>query len=340
MYMKFTRSKKVLFTNNKGGVGKTTISYNVGVKFAEMGYKTVLVDLDPQCNLSLLALGEQYAGSLFADTEKNIHTILRGVMEGGKDIDMSVRPQRIVGQGNGNLYLVRGSVQLSLFENLLSTAINQAAAGQQIGYFQTSAIDRYISQIGLDEEVDIFIIDTSPSLGLLNRIVFLGADFFVVPTMPDSFSLQGIENIGVVFEEWKRSWKNTARALAGSVESRLVLQGEGLFIGYIVNSYNQYNKQPIANHREWMLQFPKKVKEFLSLRHSKNGLVEKSWSTPLGELKDLGKIAPLCQQLGIATFNLDPKLVDGHDGTKENIDIAKQEYAALTHEIEKVLASY
>ena len=49
--MKFTRTKKVVFCNNKGGVGKTTLAFNCAVEFAKKGYKTVLVDLDPQCNL-------------------------------------------------------------------------------------------------------------------------------------------------------------------------------------------------------------------------------------------------------------------------------------------------
>ncbi|MFA5248831.1 MAG: ParA family protein [Patescibacteria group bacterium] len=55
--MKFARTKKLLFTNNKGGVGKTTLAFNCAMSFAKQGYKTVLVDLDPQCNLSRLSLG-------------------------------------------------------------------------------------------------------------------------------------------------------------------------------------------------------------------------------------------------------------------------------------------
>ena len=45
--MKFARTKKVLFTDNKGGVGKTTLAFNCAMSFAKQGYKTVLVDLDP-----------------------------------------------------------------------------------------------------------------------------------------------------------------------------------------------------------------------------------------------------------------------------------------------------
>ena len=44
--MKFARSKKLSFVNNKGGVGKSTLAYNTAVQFANKGYKTVLIDLD------------------------------------------------------------------------------------------------------------------------------------------------------------------------------------------------------------------------------------------------------------------------------------------------------
>jgi cellulose biosynthesis protein BcsQ len=48
--------QKIVFLNNKGGVGKTTLSFNVACKMADMGHKVLLVDADPQCNLTLLAL--------------------------------------------------------------------------------------------------------------------------------------------------------------------------------------------------------------------------------------------------------------------------------------------
>ena len=203
--MKFTRSKKLLFANNKGGVGKTTLAFNTAVSFAEQGYKTVLVDLDPQCNLSRLALGDnQFADTLFSSTYKDIFDVLRGVVQGGADIDLTV-PFIPVSEGKGNLFLLKGSVDLSLYENILVSAYGQAAAGQQLGYFQISAIDRYLREKALNEEVDIFVIDSSPSLSLLNQVIFLGVDYFVVPMMPDAFSVQGIENLGTILEKWKQN---------------------------------------------------------------------------------------------------------------------------------------
>src|SRR3990167_7277093 len=318
--MKFTRTKKLLFANNKGGVGKTTLAFNCAMSFAKQGYKTVLVDLDPQCNLSRLALcDQQFTNTLFSSTYKDVYDVLKGIILGGSDVDMSV-PMIPVSNSGGNLSLLKGSVNLSLYENLLVSAYGQAASGQRLGYFQTSAIDRFLRGKGLQEEVDIFVIDTSPSLSLLNQIIFLGSDYFVVPMMPDAFSVQGIENLGSIFEKWKTNWKITGKALSGNTESKFVLSGDGIFIGYIVNSYNVYGKQPIKDHRHLIEELPKKVKQFLSEKHGRNGLVEKSWKEPLAEIQDYGRIPAMCQDLGVAIFDLDPKLIaENQEGTKNNI---------------------
>ena len=338
--MKFARSKKLLFANNKGGVGKTTLAYNTAVSFAKEGYKTVLIDLDPQCNLSRLALGHNnYTDTLFSSTYKDVSDVLKGIVQGGADINFSV--PFISSPSVSNLSLLKGSVNLSQYENLLIAAYGQAAAGQQLGYFQTSAIDRFLREKGLNEEVDIFIIDTSPSLGLLNQIIFLGSDYFVVPMMPDAFSVQGIENLGSMFEKWKQNWKVTGKALSGSTENKFVLSGDGLFIGYVVNSYNVYGKQPIKDHRRWIDEIPQKVKQFLSEKHGRNGLVEKSWSTPLAVIQDYGRIPAKCQEIGVAIFDLDPNLVEEIQvGTKENIEKSKEEFGYLSKAILQILAAY
>ncbi len=339
--MKFPRTKKVLFANNKGGVGKTTLAFNCAMSFAKQGYKTILVDLDPQCNLSRLSLGDNYyEKTLFSSKEKDIFDVLKGVVEGGSDIDLDV-PFIPISNSSNNLSLLKGSVNLSLYENLLVTAYGQAAAGQQLGYFQTSAIDRFLREKGLSDEIDIFIIDTSPSLSLLNQIIFLGADYFIVPMMPDAFSVQGVENLGVVFEKWKQNWKVTAKALSGNTESKFVLSGDGLFVGYVMNSYNVYGKQPIKDHRRWIEEIPKKVKQYLSEKHGRNGLVEESWKKSLAEIQDYGRIPAKCQEVGVAIFDLDPALIeDVHIGTKENIEKAKEEFGALGDKILKILAEY
>ncbi|MBI4653262.1 AAA family ATPase [Candidatus Kuenenbacteria bacterium] len=299
-----------------------------------------LIDLDPQCNLSRLAIGEEYyAKNLFSETEKTIYDVLRGVIEGGSDINFAIKFLPV--KADQNLFLLKGDINLSVYEGLLSTAYGQAASGQPIGYFQTSAIDRFLREKGLSEQIDIFIIDTSPSLGLLNQMILLGADYFIVPMMPDAFSVQGIENLGIMYEKWKIQWRNSAKALAGNIETKFVLQADPLFTGYIVNFYNVYGKQLIADHRAWMEKIPDKVRTYLSEKHYRNGLVQESWKKPLNIIQDYGRIPSKCQELGVAIFDLNPALIaDNQLGTKENIEKSKEEFTNLSNNILKIISVY
>lgn len=338
--MQFPRTKQLVFTNNKGGVGKTTLAFNTAVKFAEMGYKTVLVDLDPQCNLTRLALGgDWFEDNLFSSQRRDISDVLKGVVEGGGDIDISIKPT------STNYYptigIVPGSPDIVQFENLLITAIGQAAGGQRIGYFTTSAIDRYLRQLGLTEEVDIFVIDTSPTFGLLNRAILLGTDYFVVPLMPDAFSVQGIQNLGNIYADWKEQWKITARALAGKIESGLVLGGEGLFIGYIVNSYNVYAERPIKKQAQFIDLIPQQIKEHLSDKHSRNGLVAKSHAAPLQIIQDYGQLPSISHEKLTAIFDIPINEVNKlPQGTQDNYEKSKTEFTSLAENIIAVLQTY
>jgi len=336
--MIFPRSKKLVFFNNKGGVGKTTLAFNTAVKFAKKGYKTALIDLDPQCNLTRLALGEKYYDEV--PEAKTIYDVLKGVINGGADVDRNIDFEKIVG-AEENLFLLRGDMRLSEYENILSTGYNAAAAGQQIGYFQTSAINRFLKYRGMSDGVDIFVIDTSPTLGLLNRVILLGCDYFAVPLMPDALSLQGIESLGTVFSDWKENWRNTGRALSGNIESQYVLDGDGLFIGYILNSYNVYGKKPIKDHQRWITQVPEKVSEYLSQRHCRNGLVAKSAEGSLQDIQDYGRLPAITHESGIAIFDIDPEKENiSQYGTRENIKKAEEEFEGLANAILEVLGKY
>ena len=332
--MKFTRSKKLVFLNNKWGVGKTTIAYNTAVKFAEQWYKTVLVDLDTQCNLSKLALWETFEQSLFSSEETNIFWVLKWIIEWGADINLQIKPIQIW----ENLSLLPGSLKLSRYENLLITAYNQAAAGEQIWYFQTSAISRYLTKLWLEDEIDLFIIDCSPNLGLLNRLILLWSDCFVVPLMPDAFSLQGVENLWITLEERKRNWKNTWKALASTIPNEQVLNWEGIFIGYIINSYNQYAQRPIKSHSERIEKIPQAVKKYISERHSKNWLVEKSWKEPLVHIKDYWELSADSHRVNKAIFDLIPwQDFQRVEGTMENWELSKEQFSQLYEKIREIL---
>lgn len=335
--MKFIRTKKLVFLNNKWWVGKTTIAYNTAIKFAQKWYKTVLIDLDPQCNLSRLALSENFDMSLFWWNNNNIYWVLKSIIEWGWDINTSIIFQEI----RENLSILPWSLKLSWYQDLLITAYNQASWWQEIWYFQTSALQRFLQEKWLDEQIDIFIIDVSPSLDLLNRIILLGADYFITPLNPDAFSLQWIENLWNTLETWKKNWQNTWKALARWIANDKVLNGEWLFIWYIVNSYNQYNKQAIKSHSEWVSKIPESVKKYLSEKHCKNWLVEKSWKKSLANLKDFWELPTDWQIKSKAIFELTPWLdFKSVKWTNENLDLSKEQFEELFQNIVNILEKY
>ncbi len=339
--MKFSRPKKVVFCNNKGGVGKTTLVFNVGVELSKKGYKVALVDLDPQCNLTLQTLGHTFYGNnLFNTTSKTIYDVLKPKIEGSGDLDLTIKPTHV----RDNLYILPGSINLSLYENLLLSGYNDAAAGNIRGYSDTSAIDRFLNEIGASEKFDIFLIDTSPSLGVLNRIIFLGAEYFAVPLTPDSYSVQGIQNLGGVFEGWKKQWKNTARAasVAGGTPSNLVLSGDSLFIGYIINSFNVYAERALRRQDDWLTKIPGEVKTHLSEKHGRNGLVEKSWKAPLGKLQDIGQLTAISMEnnLGVQEFEVGKIKELNLKGTKELQQKAIVSLGDMSDKLVNILEAY
>ena len=335
--MKFPISKKILFTNNKGGVGKTTLSYNCANELAERGYKVCLVDLDPQSNLTRLALGEQFYNQKQGET---IYNILQGIIEGGSDINLKIKPTMV--NTKNNLYIIPGDLRLSVFENSLISSISEARMGNVRGFLHSSSISRYIDEIGLSDKFDVFICDTGPSLGLLNNIIFLTCDYFVVPMMPDSFNVQGIENLGTVFKLWKDSWDMTKRlAQQQKISSEKILNGDALFLGYVINSYNIRNGLPIKDQQKWMNAIPENVKKNLSEKHCKNGLVELSWKNSIGKLKDLGKISPLSQIKSKPIKDIGRKDVgDKHFGTMNSLKKGQEELIVIINELEKRLIKY
>ncbi len=336
----FTRTKKLVFVNNKGGVGKTTLAYNTAVKFAEKGLKTVLIDLDPQCNLSALAMGKEFLmQNLFTESNENIFGVVEPIIRGTGLSNNSINFTAL----SKNLSILPGSLQLSQYENSLISSWGEAAQGNERGFNQTSAIDRFLNKKGLEENIDIFIIDTSPSLGLLNRIIFLGSDYFITPMMPDQFSLQGIENLGTTFKEWKENWRVTAKVLGKSkgISSDKILDGDGLFIGYVVNSYNQYAKQPIIANKQWIEKIPIFVKKYLSENHGRNGLVQQSYEKAIATIKDFGQFSPISQQKNKAVFNLEPiKDFKNVKGALNNLEQAKADFNELSENIYKILKDY
>ena len=151
--------------NQKGGVGKTTSTINLGAALAEYGRKVLLVDLDPQGALSA-GLGVPHY-----DLTHTVHNLLVEPRVGIDDVLIHTRVD--------GLDLVPSNIDLSAAEIQL---VNEVGREQSLARALHPVLDRY----------DYVLIDCQPSLGLLTVNALACSDGVVIPTECEFFSLRGL----------------------------------------------------------------------------------------------------------------------------------------------------
>ena len=155
----------IAMCNQKGGVGKTTSTINMGAALAEFGRKVLLVDLDPQGALSA-GLGISHE-----ELDVTVHNLL---VDNSSSIFDAILPS-----GVENLDLVPANIDLSAAEIKL---VNEVGREQ--------ALARALRPVMKD--YDFIIIDCQPSLGLLTVNALSCADSVMIPVESEYFSLRGL----------------------------------------------------------------------------------------------------------------------------------------------------
>jgi cellulose biosynthesis protein BcsQ len=247
--------KTIAMFNNKGGVGKTTLTCNIASYFAKVKQKRVLVvDCDPQCNATQLIMGQDYSISLYWDgaTKEKVSTIrdvLRPIEDGDASIDKDIRP--ILGSRNRfGVDVIAGHPGFSIVEDRLGQAWHDLLGGDIGGIRKTNWNTELIRSLAA--KYDYVFYDLGPSLGSINRSVLVGCSYFLTPMGTDIFSILGIKNIA----SWIKQWLDLYRVGMNHCESRtpgrlgdfnireLPVISKG-FIGYTIQQYITKSKQGV-----------------------------------------------------------------------------------------------
>jgi len=157
--------KIIAFANQKGGVGKTTSAVNIGGYLAELGNKVLLIDFDPQGNLS---------SSVGAEREKpGIYELIN---------ERAVASETIQETTVRGLYVVPSDINL--------TGANVELIGaERREFFLKTALE------GLEDSWDYVLIDSPPSLGLLTLNVLVAADKVFIPLQCEYFAMEGVSQL-------------------------------------------------------------------------------------------------------------------------------------------------
>jgi chromosome partitioning protein len=179
------KAKIIALLNQKGGVGKTTMAYNVAHALNQKGHKVLCIDMDPQFNFSSL-FGFEPSEDTFC-----IHQLLINSIKELRPLHSGALLSEIIIKTTKGIDLIPASQDLSGFE--LSVA--GISSPRQL------ILKRFIEKNSLDERYDYIIIDGPPTLGLLVVNILCAIDGVLFPFIPDAFSEQGLRNIQNVLED-------------------------------------------------------------------------------------------------------------------------------------------
>ena len=156
--------KRLTIYNHKGGVGKTTLTVNIAFALAELGKSVLLIDSDPQCNLTSYLLSDEVVDSLLNKSGtpdgETIWSALKPKLEGTGET-VVVEPQKI---GN-RLSLLPGDIRLSEYEEFLGEAWTDSFKRRIGGLTATTSISDLVKSLSKKTRYDFVFYDTGPNIG-------------------------------------------------------------------------------------------------------------------------------------------------------------------------------
>ena len=206
-------TKVIAIANQKGGVGKTSTTVNLGAGLVRQGYDVLLIDLDSQANLTM-ALGYQNPD----DMEFTVSNVLHKAVQ-----EEQIDPTEGILTTPEGIDLMPSNIQLSGYEISL---INE--------YGREVMLKQYIDAVRLN--YDYILIDCAPSLSVLTVNALVAADSVLIPTQPQYFSTAGLQ---MFYETISRIRKKLNPSL--SIEGVLVT---------MMNNRPNFTKDLVAQLRE------------------------------------------------------------------------------------------
>lgn len=336
-------TKIVVLFNHKGGVSKTTNTYHVGWKLTQLGKRVLLVDGDPQCNLTSLLLGDRF-DDYYTDTataQKNIKDAVKMAFEG--------KPRPITAidcyspQDNPNLFIIPGHMDLSEFDPALSLALNSNNAITTLQNLPGS----FYELIRLCSEryaIDYVLIDMNPGLSAINQTFFMISDGFIVPTNPDPFSVMALKTLKSVLPRWKK-W--AAQSREAFIDSAYPLpEVEMKFVGEIIQRFNLRNQRAARPYQGKIQEIKDYIETELCPEFEKNNMLFDNTDLIAGgvltdhclaEISEFGALIQKANAISVPVFALTPEQLEARGTVLDNMIVSQERFNIEFERIAKVI---
>ncbi|PSU75537.1 chromosome partitioning protein [Photobacterium phosphoreum] len=244
--------------NWKGGVGKSTLSLHLAVGLMRLSKgpvrpKVLLIDLDPQCNLSYLALGvSKYIEKVYKNSQPTLKNIFDCYFE-GKSFSTSdaIIKQPIVSRPNKvwlNVDILPSHSDLVLVDLRLAREKKSGTSHQEETKFEldkVSIIRNAIKQV--EDDYDYIILDCPPNINLVTQNSFFASQHYLIPAIPDFLSTVGISMIKSEMANLNKNFNNMI-----SYSGVDIGYSDATLLGIIFNMVDEYNNMPKSTHNDTM----------------------------------------------------------------------------------------
>lgn len=327
--------------NHKGGVSKTTTAFNLGWMIARKGKKVLLVDCDPQCNLTGMVLGleDLETADAIIGTKNgkplNIREGLAPAFESRPSLIESVDCINV--PGNDNLFLMPGHIGLAEYEVTLGIA--QELSGSLVTLRNLPGSIRYLIDKTADSYgIDIVIVDMSPSLGAVNQNLLATSNLFLVPMHPDYFSTMAVKSLSGILPKWK-SWADSARQIDTMRDAEYPFPDiDPKFLGYVVQKYRPRTGVPSKAFQAWIDQLEYEIANTLiPTLESCDLMLDRSIyevagydpSLPILQMPDFNSLIARSQEHQVPIFELTAQQLDQVGQVLVNTQASQESFKTL-----------
>lgn len=314
-------TKSICLFNHKGGVSKTTTTFNLGWSLADQGKKVLIVDLDSQCNLTGLVLGfnavdEDHMEAFYLNRDKlTLQPIVQALIDGvTPETFIQTNKASVLQTAHSNLLLLPGHLDIADLDSQISVSL-KIAAGIPATKNIPGSLPKLLQHIAADIGADYVIYDLSPNVGGLNEVMLMSSDYFIVPTSPDYFCLQAINSLAKNITKWHGEIEQFKKI--HGFDSRLFpIRNFPQFLGAIQQRYRPRNEKPSVSFQNWIDKIRSSINQRLVPALGKIGCVanreevEKSLAGTdlqpydLAHIADFNSLIAISQQLSKPIFAL------------------------------------